>query len=84
MSTIYDFVTVFLFVLLIILFLHFSKDQDQKLGPYLGAAIACAVANFLGNEGSEVFASFIIFGIIGYIYFYIIQAGGIADHSDEF
>lgn len=66
MSTVFDFLTVGIFAGLIVLFLKRSVDDDNPLADgaeppvddhlwqYLVAAVGCAVANYVGNEGYPI------------------------------
>ena len=58
METVWDWATVLLFAGLITLFLERSSAQNpqDKLWQYAPPAIACAVANYLGNNGLGVIA----------------------------
>ncbi len=52
METIYDWVTIAIFAGLVVLFLQRSTaalPRDNML-QYLGAAVGCGVANWLGNQ----------------------------------
>ena len=56
METVYDWVTVAIFAGLVVLFVQRSTAEEQlkehdSLLLYLGAALGCAVANYLGNQG---------------------------------
>ena len=56
METIYDWVTVLLFAGLITLFLQRSSmdEPPDTIWHYIPPAIACALANYLGNEGHAI------------------------------
>lgn len=56
METIYDWVTVLLFAGLITLFLQRSSmdEPPDTIWHYIPPAIACALANYLGNEGYAI------------------------------
>lgn len=58
MQTVWDWITVMMFAGLITLFLQRSAQEEpsDKLWQYAPPAIACAVANYLGNNGYEVVA----------------------------
>ena len=60
METVYDWVSLAIFAGLIVLFLHRSTgertEKDAPLLHYLGAGVACAIANYLGNHGQGVIA----------------------------
>jgi hypothetical protein len=72
MSTVYDFVTMAIFAGLIVLFLQRSVGETPEgdhLWQYLVAAVGCAVANYLGNEGYVVPAVIAIGGVLAFIYY---------------
>ena len=59
METVYDWVTVAIFAGLVVLFLQRSTSEEQprehdSLLLYLGAALGCAVANYVGNKGLKL------------------------------
>ena len=61
METVYDWVSVFVFAGLIVLFVHratSAKDDepDESVVPYLIGGVGCAVGNYLGNEVSPALA----------------------------
>ena len=58
METVWDWVTVLLFAGLITLFLHRSSQEvpQDKLWHYAPPALACAVANYLGNNHYDIAA----------------------------
>jgi hypothetical protein len=53
LETIYDWITIAIFAGLVVLFMQRSTLQSPRdsIWQYLGAAIGCAVANWLGNNG---------------------------------
>lgn len=53
METVWDWVTLFGFAGLVTLFLQRSAQEtpQDKLWQYAPPAVACAVANYLGNNG---------------------------------
>lgn len=70
MTTIYDFLTIAIFAGLIVLFLQRSVGDvppGDHLWQYLVAAVGCAVANYLGNEGYPVFAVAMIVAVLAFI-----------------
>lgn len=71
METVYDWVTVAIFVGLAVLFLQRSSEEEtrDKIYHYLPPAIGCAVANYLGNEGYMLVAVLLLVGILAYINF---------------
>lgn len=58
MQTVYDWLTVAIFAGLITLFLQRSSAEEprDKMYHYAPAAIGCAVANYLGNQGQDILA----------------------------
>lgn len=84
METVYDWLTVSIFAGLIVLFLQRSTGEAEprdSIWQYLAASIACAVANYVGNdkEGTisaaigetsrHLLAVAIIVGVLVYVYY---------------
>lgn len=72
MSTIYDVVAVILFAGLAILFLQRSSEpppHNDRIFHYLPPAIACAAANWLGNNHYDIAAVAMLVGGLVYTYF---------------
>lgn len=69
METPFDWITLTIFSGLIVLFIDRSaKDvHDDHLWQYLVAAVGCAVANYLGNEGQPIAGAAVVVVVIGYI-----------------
>ena len=69
MQTVWDWITVFGFAGLVTLLLQRSAEADprDKLWQYAPPAIGFAVANYLGNDGKQWFASAILVGVIAYV-----------------
>jgi hypothetical protein len=79
METVFDFLTVGIFAGLIVLFLKRSVDDDNPvadsteppvddhLWQYLVAAVGCAVANYVGNEGYPIPAVALIIATLAFI-----------------
>ena len=69
METPFDWITLGIFGGLIVLFMDRStKDEPgDHLWQYLVAAVGCAVANYLGNNGQVLAAAALIVGILVYI-----------------
>lgn len=70
MSTIWDWVTVFIFAGLATLLVQRSMEEEprDKLWQYAPPSIGCALANYLGNNGQPVFAGAIVIGVVIYIF----------------
>jgi len=69
MQTVWDWLTVFLFAGLVTLFLHRSSEDEPKdnLWQYLPAGLACAAANYFGNEGVVWAAIALLVGLAVYV-----------------
>jgi drug/metabolite transporter (DMT)-like permease len=71
MQTPYDWITIAIFAGLIVVFLQRSvgdgEPQDSILS-YLPPAIGCAVSNYLGNHGYDIFAVIGIVAVLAYSY----------------
>jgi hypothetical protein len=70
METVWDWVTVFGFAGLVTLLLQRSSEDEprDKLWQYAPPAIACAVANYLGNEGIALPAALILVAALAYTF----------------
>jgi hypothetical protein len=76
METVYDWVTVAIFAGLVVLFVQRSTAEEQlrehdSLLLYLGAALGCAVANYIGNQGVHWLAIPLIAATIFFIVYYL-------------
>lgn len=69
METIYDWVTMAVFVGLIILFLQRSTlaEPVDTIWHYMPPSVACACANYVGNEGHGVIAMLFLVGVAVYV-----------------
>lgn len=70
METIFDWVSVAVFSGLIVLFLQRSSEAEPRdsLWQYLAASVGCAVANYLGNEGYEIWAALTIVFVLVFVW----------------
>jgi hypothetical protein len=84
METVYDWVTVAIFAGLVVLFVQRSTAEEEQprehdsLLLYLGAALGCAVANYVGNQGIksgnnglQLLAAALICATIVFILYYL-------------
>jgi hypothetical protein len=80
-QTIFDFVTLAMFVCLVVLFLQRSVSPEPRdhMYQYAPPAIGCAVANYFGNQGVKlenqglvVVAWVLVACVIGYV-FYVLK-----------
>lgn len=75
MNTVFDILTMMIFAGLIVLFLQRSvgeTDYRDAMWQYLIAAIGCAVANYLGNNGYPIPAVLLIVATLAFI-FYVLR-----------
>ena len=74
MSTLYDWLAIFVFAGLAVLFLQrsMSPTAKDKMWLYLPPAIGCAFANYVGNQGYGWLAGLVLAAVVGYI-FHILQ-----------
>lgn len=70
METIFDWVSVAIFSGLIVLFLQRSSEAEPRdsLWQYLAASVGCAVANYLGNEGYEIWAVLTLVFVLAFVW----------------
>ena len=69
METVWDWLTIFIFAGLVTLMLQRSSEETpkDKLWQYMPAVLACAVANYLGNEGVVWAAVAILVATLAYV-----------------
>lgn len=70
METVWDWLTVFGFAGLVTLLLQRSSEEEprDKLWQYAPPAVACAVANYVGNEGMSAVAVLILVAAVAYTF----------------
>jgi len=75
MSSIYDWVSLAIFAGLVVLFLQRATNEhageDVSLLYYLGAAVGCAIGDYLGNHGQDLFGIIVLAATIGFILYYL-------------
>jgi hypothetical protein len=72
METVYDWLTVAIFAMLVTLFLHRSSTPEppsDSIWQYLLASVGCGVTNYLGNEGWHFAAVPVLLITLAYIFF---------------
>jgi hypothetical protein len=69
-ETFWDWITVIAFSGLATLLLQRSAEENpsDKLWQYGPPAVGCAVVNYLGNEGYDLFAAILFVGVVIYIF----------------
>ena len=70
METIYDWLSVAVFAGLALLYLQRSMEDEpvDTVWHYLPPAIACALSNWLGNEGRAVAAVLLLLLVLAYVH----------------
>ena len=75
METAFDWISLAIFAGLIVLFLQRSTgerpEKDASLLYYLAAGAACAVANFIGNNGQQIVGVCLLVATVAFIIFYL-------------
>jgi len=54
METLYDLMSVALFIATAGIFFYRFRNEDPPLAPYMLISLVCAVSNWLGNNGGGV------------------------------
>jgi hypothetical protein len=69
METVWDWLTIFAFAGLVTLMLQRSSEEKprDKLWQYAPAALGCAVANYVGNQGHTIAAGLLLALVAAYI-----------------
>lgn len=83
MSTIYDYISVLGFVAIVILYFHYTKNQEQNFTGYFWPSLGCAFTNYFGNKGYPVVAFVLAALTVIYIYVFIIRRDGIPDNYED-
>ncbi len=74
MTTVFDWLTVAIFAVLAVIYLQRSagtRPAHDAVWKYLPAAVACVIANQVGNAGWTLPATLLMFGALAYIWFVI-------------
>ena len=74
MTTVFDWLTVAIFAVLAVIYLQRSagtRPAHDAVWKYLPAAVACVIANQVGNAGWRLPATLLMFGALAYIWFVI-------------
>ncbi len=71
MSTIYDFLTVAIFIGIVGFYFYRQREGEEDLSRYIIAAVGCALANYFGNGGYHIAAIGLILITFGFIYQFI-------------
>jgi hypothetical protein len=80
LETIYDWLSVAVFGVLVVLFLHRSAmPEPEPMGRvlfYLPPALGCAVANYAGNHGQDPLSITLLVAVVIYIVLVLKPFGG--------
>jgi hypothetical protein len=80
LETIYDWLSVAVFGVLVVLFLHRSaqdREPTDTIYHYAPPAIGCALANYVGNHGQGPLSIVIVVAVLIYIVLVLKPFGGI-------
>lgn len=71
METVYDWMTVAFFSVLVVIYLQRSamENPPDKIWHYLPPAVGCALANYVGNEGYMIPAIGILAATVAYVWY---------------
>lgn len=69
METIFDFLSIALFIATVGTFFHRFRHENPPLAPYVLIALVCAVANWLGNNSGAIGA----IGLLSAASFFLLQ-----------
>lgn len=83
MSTIFDFVTVLIFLGIVVLFFQFSKKEDQDILAYIWPCVGCALGNYFGNKGFDLGGWTFIALTLVYVFWFIFRPKGIPDKTPQ-
>lgn len=81
METLYDLMSVTLFIATAGIFFYRFRSEDPPLAPYMLISLVCAVSNWLGNNGGGVGAVLLL--IAGSFYLMHIAASPFAEEGEE-
>ena len=80
METLYDLMSVMLFIATAGIFFYRFRSEDPPLAPYMLIALVCAVSNWLGNNGGGIGA--VLLMIAGSFYLLHIAGSPFADERE--
>ncbi len=78
METLFDLMSVALFIATAGIFFHRFRSEDPPLAPYMLISLVCAVANWLGNSGGGIGAVLLLIAAA----FYLLHIAG-APYAEE-
>jgi len=78
-ETIFDFLSVALFIAAASMFFYRFRNEDPALAPYMLISLSAAVANWLGNNGAPAGAIMLLCGGA----FYLLHLAGAPYASDD-
>lgn len=82
METVFDFLSVAIFVATVGVFFQFNRKVEQNITPYIFVAIGCAFGNYFGNKNFDE-VGYLVLGVSAfYLFFYIIRKEGVPDSHD--
>lgn len=78
METLFDLMSVALFIATAGIFFYRFRSEDPPLAPYMLISLVCAVANWLGNSGGGIGAVLLLIAAA----FYLLHIAG-APYAEE-
>jgi hypothetical protein len=78
METIFDFMSVALFIAAAAMFFYRFRYENPPLAPYMLISLVCAVSNWLGNNGGGVGAVLLLVAAS----FYLMHLAGAPFHEE--
>jgi hypothetical protein len=80
METLYDLISISLFIATAGIFFHRFRSENPPLAPYMLIALICAVANWTGNNGGGAIAIALL--IAGAFYLLHIAGAPFAEEAE--
>jgi hypothetical protein len=80
-ETLFDFMSVALFIAAAGIFFYRYRSENPPLAPYMLISLVCAVANWLGNAGGGVGAVLLL--VAGSFYLLHVASAPFAEESEE-
>lgn len=80
METLYDLMSVSLFIATAGIFFYRFRSENPPLAPYMLISLVCAVSNWIGNNGGGISAVLLL--VAGSFYLLHIAGAPFADESE--
>lgn len=80
METLYDLMSVLLFIATAGIFFYRFRNENPPLAPYMLISLVCAVSNWIGNHGGGISAVLLL--VAGSFYLLHIAGAPFAEESE--